>query len=319
MKNLILLFVISAFFFSNCSRVKDDIPKLTFNDKAYIKIIAENSFDSLIIRTNYSSYFPLQPCLMHQMIIKEKGDYYTSYRVTKPELVLIAIQDTFFTYMIPRDTLVIKVGSDTHSTNKSLVYHKIDDPIYTYLQKEFKNFGSYYFRSPIVEKYFNTTPTSLKDLEKAISVIDSAQKDRLAFLEKNMNGLPKWFINTQKSDYVYLSANIKYLLNYYLRNRDLMGEFPFLDVKIYNPEAKLSSSYYRFISEYFLITYSNKSNEFRGPLRMINLYNKASREINYNLKGEILRNFNVYLLTSLYKASDSEKEIDSVDKSVIRT
>jgi thiol-disulfide isomerase/thioredoxin len=317
MKRLILLLVLLIIVFNKCSRTNNDIPQLTLNGKAFIKVIAENSFDSLIIKTKYCSYFPLQPCLIHQIFIKEKGAYYTSYKITRPDFVEIAIQDTsFYIYVIPTDTAVIKVGIAKNLKGEPLIYHEIDDPIYRYLQKESKKFGSLYFRSPVVEKYYNSRPTSQKELEKAISLIDSSQKDRLAFLETNMNGLPKWFINTQKSDYIYLSADLQYFQNFYFQNTHLMGKYPLLNVNIYNPEALLSSNYYRFISDYFLLTFSDKKNEFSGPLRMIDLYNGASSDINSNLKGDILSYFNSCLLASIYKASDSKKEIDSVDKFV---
>jgi len=317
MKKLILLIVISAFIFNNCSRNKDGIPKLTFNDNAFIKIIAENSFDSLLIKTKYGSSFPLQNCIIHQITIKEKRAYSTSYRISRPDLVEIAIQDTsFYLYIIPTDTVVIKVGIAKNLNGEPSIYHVMDDPINRYLQKESKKFGSLYYRSPFVMKYYNSGPTSQKDLEKTISVIDSAQKDRLEFLEKNMNGLPKWFINTQKSDYIYISADLKYFQNFFFQNTHLMGKYPSVNVNIYNPEAILSSSYYTFISDYFLLTHSEKKNEFRGPLRIIDLYRSASRDINSNLKGDILTYFNTCVLASLYNTSESIKEIDSVDNFV---
>jgi len=315
MKKLILLLVLSIIIFNNCSRANNDIPQLTLNGETFIKVIAENSFDSLILKTTYCSHFPSQTCLRHQIIIKKKGTYFASYRITRPDFVEIAIQDTsFYIYVIPTDTAVIKVGTVKNIKGEPSIYHEIDDPINRYLQKESKYFGSLYFRSPFVEKYYNSKPRSQKEVEKAISLIDSAQKDRMSFLEKNMNGLPKWFIKTQKSDYIYLSADLKYFQYFLLHDNHLLGNYPLINVKIYNPEAILSSFYYRFLCDYFLLTFSNKKNEFRGPFRMIDLYLSASKDINSNLKGDILQYFNAYLLADLYNASDSNKEVDSVNK-----
>ena len=130
MKKLILLLVLSIIIFNNCSRANNDIPQLTLNGETFIKVIAENSFDSLILKTTYCSHFPSQTCLRHQIIIKKKGTYFASYRITRPDFVEIAIQDTsFYIYVIPTDTAVIKVGTVKNIKGEPSIYHEIDDPI----------------------------------------------------------------------------------------------------------------------------------------------------------------------------------------------
>jgi thiol-disulfide isomerase/thioredoxin len=312
MKNLILFLLISGILFSSCSKSRDIIPSITFNDSSYIKIIAKDNFDSLVITTRYSSHFPHQPCIYHQKIIKEKGVYKVGYRILKPELVEIAVQDTFYSYMLPADTLVIQVGIDSSELNKPSVYYKIEDPIYTYFKAEKEKFGTYYFYSPIAFQSFNNWPESQKDFDEAVRRINSWRNDRLAFLEKNKHTLPKWFVNIQQADYVYYAAGLKFYQYFHLQN-DKLAELPPTDVKIYNPEAKYSCFYWAYISDYFILS-DTVDNHLAGAQRMVALYEKASPKINSVLKGDILRYFNAFFLLSLNLSSQSKDDIELVEQ-----
>jgi hypothetical protein len=312
MKNLTFALLILVIGFISCARGKEQIQKLTFNDSAYIRIVAEDSFDSLIIRTNYASFFPLVSCFPHQTILKEKGDYYTCFRVNRPELVRIMYNKGIcYSYIFPEDTLIVRVSC---SADKQSVNVKIDDPVYAYLQNEQNRFGSYYFQSPLAAKYYGSKANSQSELERNMSEIDSEMNNRLIFLEQNLKDLPTWFAEIQRSEYLYMAAHLKYIQNFLFRNQNLEGLFPLINVKLNNPEALLSSYYYLFLSDYFLLTYSNSSNKLSGPSRMIDLYNKASKSINLNLKGDILSYYNANLLVTLYNACRSQKEIDLVDE-----
>jgi hypothetical protein len=239
MKNLTFALMTLGIGFISCVKGKEPTQKLTFNDSAYIRIIAEDSFDSLIIRTNYASLFPLVSCIPHQTILKEKGDYYTCFRVNRPELIRIMYnKGNCVAYMVPEDTLIIRV---TNSADKQFVNVKINDPVYAYLQNEQKRFGSYYFQSPIADKYYRSKPNSQNELERNMSEIDSEMKNRLAFLEQNMKDLPTWFVGIQRSEYLYMAAHLKYTQNFLFGNQDLKGVFPSVNVKLNNPDALLSS------------------------------------------------------------------------------
>lgn len=314
MKTVTLFSIILAILFAGCFKNKEAIPSITFSDKAYIKIIADNDFDSLVISTNYSNRFPLQPCLYHQINIKKKGIYRTAYKITKPEMIGIYLpQDTFFTYMVPADTLIIKVGMNSHSPDSSLVYCKINDSINAYFQRGFKHFGSYYFQSPIAFSSFNIIPESQKSYDKAVYSINAAQNERLLFLEKNKQGLPEWFVHIEQNNLIYYSAQMKLYQYFYLHDRNLLDKLPPADVSIYNPYAIFSEFYWSFLVDYFFMSYT-VDNKLHGPQRMIALYKKATPKINTMLKQDVLRYFNPYLLMTLYKCSQSKEEIEIVDQ-----
>jgi thiol-disulfide isomerase/thioredoxin len=312
MKNHIIFLFIQIVFLSSCSKKQVIIPTITFNDSSFIKIIAQDNFDSLVITTRYSSHFPHQPCIYHQRVISKKGIYKVSYSITKPELVEISILDTFFTYMIPADTLVIKVGIDSSGLKNSSVYYKIDDPVYEFFKAEKEKFGFYYFYSPLAYQFFNTWPETQKDFDEAVRRINSWRNDRLAFLEQNKHTLPEWFVNIQQADYTYYAAGLKFYQYFHLQN-DKLVELPPTDVEIYNPEAMYSTFYWAYISDYFILS-DTVNNNLAGAPRMIALYEKASPKINSILKGDILRYFNAFFLLSLNVSSDSKGDIELVEQ-----
>ena len=314
MKNLINVLLILTVFYGGCSKNREYIPNVTFNDTAYIKIIVENDFDTLDIYTTYSTSFPLQPCLTKHFKIRKQGIYRTEYGITRPEMIWIEIQDSsFLTYMLPNDTLMIKVGKDTSRKNGTSCYLKIDDPIFEYLQDEKTKFGCYYFQSPLALESFNNKPNTQKDFIEAVKRITNSQDDRLKFLENNKQRLPKWFVDTYFNGIIYYSARMKYALNYNMQNWDLKGELPSTDVELFNPGAALSGFYWSFISDYFLLS-NSVDNTLFGPSRMIALYNKASEKISSNLKGVILEYYNTYLLHTLYFSCESRQDLELVDE-----
>jgi thiol-disulfide isomerase/thioredoxin len=311
LNRIYVLLILSIFLFTSCNGFKSDMPQITFNDSACIKIIAEDSFDSLVVKTNSGSTFPFQDCTFRQIDIKNKGVYYLFFRITKPEIIGITIEDAFYACIIPGDTLIIRLGKKEDMQGRYVVDYRIDNPIYQYLKKEKKEFGYFLFE----RSYVNTFPTSLKQLEKEFMATDSIKNRRIEFLENNKAGLPEWFINTQRLDYIYHAATTKCDLNWYFHDMNLNGVFPPCDVKLNNEEAKLSGFYYDFLGQYFYMTYlDEKHNNLVGPTRAIDLYNKASKDIYSNLKGDLLHYYNFGTIVSFYNASFSQADIDSVDK-----
>jgi thiol-disulfide isomerase/thioredoxin len=239
--------------------------------------------------------------------------YKTSYPITRPEMVSIELQDTsVITYMLPNDTLVVKIGLDSLDKNSNHFYIKIDDPVFDFMQNEKKIFGCYHFQSPLASQSFNSKPETQNDLEEAIERINNAQNDRLQFLENNKQQLPKWFIDAYKTSIIYYSAELKYATNFNLHNWDLNDKLPPTDVEINNRKAATSGFYWGFISDYFLLSHV-VDNRLTGPSRMIALYNKASNKIDSALNREMTEYFNTYLLYTLYYFSESNNDLQAVD------
>jgi len=317
MKRLFYFAISAMIVLVSCHREINLSPEIDFNGMAYIKIIAENDFDSNLVDLTYCNYFPIQSCLTKRLTITKGGDYKTSFKITKPEMVYFEIKDsTLVTYMLPNDTLIIKIGIDQSNNKSESIYIHVNDPVFDFMQNEKKEFGCHIFQSQTAIEAFNKWPNSQKELEESIGVIDKAIQARLEFLENNKQNLPRWFVNIYKQDIIYYSADMKFFQYFWLNNRNLEGSPPPIGVEIYNPEGILSSSYWRFISDYFLLS-DTVNNQLEGPTRMIALYNKAIERINAHLKGDILKCFRAYLLYDLYYGCNSRKELELVDSFMI--
>ena len=307
MKKPLLIQVFVILILYGCSSQQNRTPDIVLNDSACVKLIAEDTFDSLIVYTNYSSLFPFKDCTRNRVLIKEKKPYYLFFRATKPELVQIVLHDTFYVQIVPSDTVIIIIKKKQDSGGKTSVYYETDDPIIGYFNKEKSEFG---FEKPIL----TTFPTSQKQLEEEVNLINSDRDKRLKFLEKNKETLPDWFIDCQQSDYKYKAASAKYLLYFFLNKMNLKGNYPPNDESLNDDNAKLSSYYYDFLTKYFCITQLDETNSnLVGPPRVLNMYNKAATELNKNLDREVLSYFNFGTILGCYNASFSRAEIDTVD------
>lgn len=303
------LFIPSLFLLLNCTRT--EVNQFKLKDTAYIKFIATNPFDSLVITTRDFSFFPMTACLPKHTIVQQKGDYYESFRISKPELFSVRIIGNYFIYMVPGDTLEIELSKINNETSINVV---INDPVFKYFQDEYNEYGDYYFRSPVLSKYYNSKPNSEEDLESAMISIDSLTLSKLQFLKERSNSIPSWFAEAQKAEYSYLAAHLKFMQHFLFHEKKLGGDYPSIKVKLNNSDAILSGYYFLFLSDYFLLPYLNDQDNAKGPSLMINLYNKASSNIHKKLKGEVLKSFQKYTLVTLYNACKSEEDVEIVDR-----
>jgi len=315
----VAIFISVLVLLTSCKDGKDYSPEIDFGGVAYVKVIVQDDLDSVRMDINHGSYYPIQSCLIHRFTLTERRVCEASYSITRPELVWFEFRDTVFTsYMRPGDTLVARVGLDEAGDDNRKISFQMDDPIFAFLQNERSEFGCFYTQSPLAIMAFNTQPETERQFEDAIKKIDQARQERLKFLEKNWDILPEWFCDLYENEISYFSENMKFYQYYYLKNRSLGSILMPCDVKIYNPEAVLSPLYWRFISDYFLLS---DSVDYRliGPPRLMAYYSKASHNINSLLKGKILEYFNAYFLYDLYYGADTRKELQLVDSFRIAT
>ncbi|MBE0678120.1 MAG: TlpA family protein disulfide reductase [Bacteroidales bacterium] len=306
----ILLTLVSL---TGCNRGKEYSPQIDFDGVAYIKVIVEDDLDSVRLDVNHSSYFPLQPCLIKRFTITNQRVYQTSYNITRPELVRFEFKDTVYTaYMLPGDTLVARIGLFRAGVDSNNISFHVDGPVFDFMQNELKEFGCFYYLSPLALTAFNNPPATQKEFDETVGRIDQAQQVRLEFLENNHHNLPEWFQNLYKHNTTYYSANMKFFQYFYLKNRNLKGILMPCDVEINNPGAVSSAFYWQFIADYLLLS-DSVDHSLTGPPRAIAYYNKATHNINSQLKGKILEYFNSYLLSVLYYGIDSRKDLQLVD------
>jgi thiol-disulfide isomerase/thioredoxin len=316
MKNLLLIVSCAGLIFLGCSKKENSEPQINYDGSAYIKLIASNVIDSINVETDFWSYFPNNNRDVRRNIKILKDDkYYLEIKMIIPALVDFTINDnTFTTYLIPGDTLEIKVKQESVKPNNSITSYFIDDEIFYYCQKKYKEFGYYMIidnHGPLRLRWFLKMITTQKQLDIQIAEADSVQNRCIHFLEENSKQLPEWFIKMEKNNIKYSLANCKLLFWESLTNFSQKLDHT-VNVPIYNPEAHLSFEYYLFINRYYQHGYPLENN-ITGTPRLLSILNKEYPRIDSLLHGEIKSFFIAGYMAELFSGSKSDKEASDVD------
>ena len=315
MKNLFLLLLAFVIFISGCSSHETQTPQITLNDSTCIKIIADNIVDTLSVQTSFCSLFPFRTCNGKKINIEKPGTYYLTYRMTKPELVKFEIGKAFQTLLIPGDTVVINVGFETNGIKKPSVYYKTSGNIYDYYLAKKKKFGYYSFADSYeipISKFFSKMEIPIKEYNEAISILNESTEQNILFLNKNKKNLPKWFVDLEKENISYGSADKALQLYTRLKIEDKKDD-PIFKVKFNNPKARLSSQYYYFLMEYFYFKCPLENNNLDGTTRIITQFNLQSHLVDSLLRGEIKDYFITCRLADMYYLGNSASDMEKAD------
>jgi thiol-disulfide isomerase/thioredoxin len=315
MKHILYLTIFLGFLFSSCSKGENHIPQITYNDSAYIKIVAENITDTIEVQTNFCSIFPMRGCFRKKVVVTKPGEYFIRYKMTKPEFVHFTIVKSFTTLVIPADTLVIKVGFEPGDSEYNSIYYEIDDNLYNYYQAKFKKFGYYTFMDENKPgwDYWIKSSISKNEYDNAIALLDAAEKENINFLKGYKKILPKWFDNLEKANIIYGSALTK--IQFFRKaNDEKYSENFSLRVDFYNPNAILSSVYYYFISDYMSFKYPLDYNSPSGSTHGISLFTRQEKLVDSLLSGKIRNYYVTCKLSDLYSVfSNSSEDFTTVD------
>jgi peroxiredoxin len=299
-----------------CSKKEKPEPKINYDGSAYVKFISSNVIDSINVETVFWSYFPnIYGVNRKKIAILGDGNYYLEIKMTIPALVEFTInKEAFTTYLIPGDTLEIRLKQESLNPNNINTSYFIDDEIFKYYQKKFKEFGYYMIidnHGPLRLRWFMKMITTQKQLDNQLAETDSVQKRNIDFLEKNRMDLPEWFVTVEKNNIIYSIAQCKLTFwGSYTNFAQKLNNT--VNVPIYNQEAHLSFEYYRFISSYYFHGYPLE-NKIKGIPRMISILNKEYSGIDSSLQGEIKSFFLTGVIDELYSRSKSDSEAGNVD------
>lgn len=310
MVNFQLLLV--SLILTGCLRAKDLDPKITYDGTAYVKIVASNVIDSIKLETNFISYYPLRGCTVQKLVIKTNGTYYLRIQMTKPELVTFILKDSFDTYLIPNDTITIQLKQNSTDKKNYSIDYIIDNKFFNYCQAKYKKFGYVAFNDPNNKAIIRDQKTTITQTEydTGFDLLDTEEKQNLSFLE-GFNDLPKWFIDLERNNIQYSSSFRKMELYRKLTNMSKKESFN-INLPLYNPDARLSSSYYFFLDYYIGYGEGFENNETRLE-RMMRILIKQYPNIDSLLKGEIKSYLISCYIGNLYFVSQTEEEKNSID------
>jgi thiol-disulfide isomerase/thioredoxin len=315
MKNLFPLLSVVILLFSRCSATGIHTPQITLNDSSCIKIIAENIVDTINIQTLFCSKFPFRPCNGKKVDIVKPGVYYITYRMSKPDFIKFHIGESFQSFLIPGDTMVINVGFKANGNKEPPVYYKITGNIHDYFQAKKKKFGYYSFtdiEDNPVSKFFNKMEISKQSFIEAKSVLTISTEHNISFLNGNKQNLPDWFVELEKANIIYGSAYLELELFKRLKPAD-QNDPPTDNVEFNNPEAHLSSIYYYFLFQYLDYKYPIIDINLPFISWKINQFTKGSHFVDSLLGGEIKDYFITCRLADLYFFSNSAEDLKTAD------
>ncbi len=313
MKTLHLITVLSMILFINCSR-NESSPKIDINGSSYIKLDVSNIHDSVYVETRTISMFPFSERTRKNVLMTENKTVFIKYDISIPALVefKINMDKVFRTYLIPNDTVTIKLEQIKADSIHYETNYTCDDFIYQYMRDKNNVLGFCEFLDEYsqAQKYWFNSMVTEDVCRKGMLVVDSLQKTSISFLENYSKKLPDWFIDFEKANIQYSAAYCKIMLQGGLTNFKQKDALKISD-SFYNMSAKFSNHYYSYIQIY--LTYGHPSAE--DPiLRLIKIFNDEYKNIESMLKGDIKDYFITCYIRNLYSYCASEKEINEVDE-----
>jgi peroxiredoxin len=310
MKNFLLLSAFSALLLVNYSKAVSQVPQISFSDSTCIKFIVNNITDTLWVKTSFCSLFPFRSCKSKIINIVKPGAYYISYRMTKPEFVKFETGESFQSFLSPGDTMVLNLGSDGKIIKEPSFHLTYSGYIYNYYKAKKKKFGYYSFTdrddNPVF-KFFRKMDITREAFNEASTILKTSVEQNIQFIEENKKYLPNWFIDLEKANIIYGSADKGIQLFSMLKKED-QNEDLLNTVKFNNPEASISTIYYSFLWDYFNIK-CPLDNLGSGVQRFINQFTMQRRLSDSLLSGKIKEYFIACRLSDLYYFSSSPEDV----------
>lgn len=308
-----LIQILISFLFISCAQNKKPQSEINYNGSSFIKIDAKSVHDSIYIEAKIISRFPMLGKIRKNVLITNNGILFIPIRLTKPELVEFTINtsNSFRTYLFPNDTLTINFKQSTVDSSQYTTTYLIEDNVFKYYQAKHSKLGYFQFleESVLSREYWFRMKISKKLYDKGLMVVDSLEKQDMAFLDKYSDTLPDWFTKLERSNIQYSAAHCRILLFGNLNDFKQKEKLK-INVPLNSPDAELSSNYYAFLVLYFFYGYPNE----KDPIgRMINVFKKEDSNINSSLKSNIKEYFTTCYIADLFSLCESEDEVKNVD------
>ena len=313
------LYLIILFLLTSCSKTNKFFEDFEFGSQAYIKFLITNCEPPKYFEIYSRHTFPYKEFKYHVKINQD-----TIFVVALPsnlyDFSFIKIGDNQYTniYTIPDDTLIIKLNLDSSLNREDKIsFEGSSAEICYYFIEKMKNWkktGGYNY-------YYDSTISISEFAEK----VNKNRDNDLKFLNEysEINDLPDWFVDIEKNSIIYLVASQKLsILNYHWIFYDSTftppkNYYSFLDnIKINNPDAILSSSYYRFLANNYRRHIKPNESGFSGNVTSVNTLlneiNKPNNVLDSRIKDILTGNRLTILLTDKYLSYANFAKADSL-------
>lgn len=281
---LIILIILGV----SISCQKEEKNNIQIGESAVVQFIFENLKDSIKLSLYNLPIFQSSK-FSNQLYVLE-GDKYKEFIIPceYPSGIYFTINNSSFTgYLSPKDTLKVTVQLSVGNNVNNIQYEGKTKLICNYYLQKKQQLGYQDLRIPL-----NKAPS---DPKKILENTDTLMRNELNFLRKYTlhTQLPDWFIQTEKSQIIYLcnlykqsqkSYFEKYLNIPFKPNKDYYNSIDTLPLN--NQNAHFSYWYYYFLKSYLVYDNIDVENKI-GEERKVLITKVALSKANEKLTGEI--------------------------------
>ncbi len=284
---LLLLFALISDFSFGQQKTEADFTKIRFNAFSTIKLNFKNFNDTLLLTSQFLTWFPAEEIEADPIRLYGEGTIYIQLKIQHPEKVELSVVG-FYTdsikdvsgipvsdkdldvscFLLPFDTLEVIVDNDSRNQQKQSIHF---NGKYALLSDYYRAKDIYFKGNNFVwqKGLLANQETDLELFKTAINNITSMELTFLDhFLQKNI--LPAWFSDFERSDLEYSAQSLKLsepmLMEY---NRGTANHFLVLpkpgdyfsfaeELPLNNENATLSIYYILSLREYFYNYYFPK-------------------------------------------------------------
>lgn len=312
------LYLIILFLLTSCSKTNKFFEDFEFGRQAYIKVIITNCESPILLEIYSRHTFPYQE-FKYNVKINQDTNFVVALPSNLYDFSFIEIGDNQYIdiYTIPDDTLIIKLNLDSILNREDkITFEGSPAEICYYFIEKMKNWK----KTKAYDYYYDSTLSISEYAEK----LDNNQDDDLEFLNNyhQKNNLPEWFVMKEKNEIIYRIASYKLgMLRYHWLFYDSTftppkNYYSFLEnIQINNPVAVLSSSYYRFLANYFLRNIKPHESGFSGPVSssntLLNEINKTNNVLDSRINDILIGNRVTSLLRDKNLSFSNFEEVDS--------
>ena len=300
----------------SCSKEIKEIHYTPFSNSTIQITISDAPVDSIYIASKANTIIPRGLSKSEPLTVIKPGIYFLNMEIDRPLISQITIQEeTFNVFINPHDTtrLKLRLGSKIN-----LEFEGNNHLINEYYIKKREVIGYDDIRYPL-----NKNLTSQATYNSIKQSADSITARELRYLESYIASalLPEWFVEFETAEIVYSGTSFKTSIpNYNKMFRLFEGDVPedyfnyLEEVKIDNPSALLSTSYYWFLDNYFMINLPEEIKQLSGFARSSKIRTFLLNQSKRQLSEKIRHIYNASTFSQHIRYFSDSSAIDSLAK-----
>jgi thiol-disulfide isomerase/thioredoxin len=280
--------------------------------------LLSNSADTLYLEALTMNNIPREGSESDLVSAVLNGDYYLTLTNDRPNSAFLILNDAKYNVIVfPKDTVTVNINQDKRGNH--LTFDGRGADINEYYEVKRRKFG--YTDSRVPNSRYITSSGSYESVRQGSEAIMNKE---LGFLKTYVtkHELPRWFVQFEEAEIKYLAYGIIVQMPKYNETSSLFHDvlpaqyFSFADQDLVNnPSAILSSHYFWFLDDYFIVDLP--ANEFENLSWFEKTKKIQSHILNRSkteLSGEVKDLYHKYMFSSIISFISDSLAIDSLAK-----